>query len=105
MRNISRAALAILFLVIFQGCAHTNLRRALREVVPNGQSTTKNLAVYEPWFGKPDHISVGYSTQDPEVIRKQIDEARRLDISAFVVDWYGDRQPFENSSYALIQRI
>ncbi len=94
-----------MFLVIFQGCAHTNLRRALREVVPNGQSTTKNLAVYEPWFGKPDHISVGYSTQDPEVIRKQIDEARRLDISAFVVDWYGDRQPFENSSYALIQRI
>jgi hypothetical protein len=105
MTHISKAVLAVAFLFLFQGCTHTNLRWALRQDAPNGQSATKNLAVYEPWFGKPDHISVGYSAQDPEVIRKQMDEAKRLDISGFVVDWYGDRQPFENSSYALLQSI
>ena len=103
MSNISKVSLALTFLVLFQGCTHTNLRWALRQDLPNGPQVTKNLAVYEPWFGKPDHISVGYSSQDPQVIRKQIDEAKGLEISGFVVDWYGDRQPFENSSYALIQ--
>ena len=104
MTDISKAAFALALLMLVQGCTHTNLRRSLHQDLPNGQLATKNLAVYEPWFGKPDHISVGYSAQDPEVIRKQIDEAKHLDISGFVVDWYGDRQPFENSSYALIQR-
>ncbi len=105
MKNAFRAALAVVFLLLFQGCTHMNQPRALRPDMAPDDAVTKNLAVYEPWFGKPDHISVGYSTQDPEIIRKQIDEAKRLDISGFVVDWYGDRQPFENSSYALIQSI
>ncbi len=63
------------------------------------------LAIYEPWFGHPRHISVGYSSHDPAVIRKQIDEAKALGISGFVVDWYGDREPFIDRSYALIQTI
>jgi hypothetical protein len=63
------------------------------------------LAVYEPWFGHPQHIAVGYSTHDPAVIRKQIDEAQTLGISGFVVDWYGDREPFLDESYGLIQSI
>jgi hypothetical protein len=63
------------------------------------------LAVYEPWFGHPQHIDVGYSAHDPGVIRKQIDEAKTLGISGFVVDWYGDREPFLDQSYALIQSI
>jgi len=69
----------------------------------HAERTTKVLAVYEPWFGKRDHISVGYITQDPEVIRRQIVQAKNLGISGFVVDWYGDRSSFEDRSYALIQ--
>jgi hypothetical protein len=65
----------------------------------------KVLAVYEPWFGHPSHISVGYSSQDPLVIRKQIDAAKGMGISGFVVDWYGDREPFLDRAYALIQSI
>ena len=48
---------------------------------------------------------MGYSSQDPAVIRKQIDQAKALGISGFVVDWYGDREPFIDRSYALIQTI
>src|SRR4029077_3736410 len=62
-------------------------------------------AVYEPLFGHPRHISVGYSSQDPAVIRKQIDQAKALGISGFVVDWYGDREPFIDHAYALMQTI
>ena len=66
-------------------------------------SSPQVLAVYEAWFGHPRHISVGYSSQDPEHIREQIRRARAMGISGFVVDWYGDREPFIDKAYALMQ--
>ncbi len=61
--------------------------------------------MYEAWFGHPRHISVGYSTHDPAVIKSQIRHAQAMGIAAFVVDWYGDREPFIDRSYALMQKI
>jgi hypothetical protein len=61
------------------------------------------LALYEAWFGHPKHISVGYSSHDPAVIRRQIHDAKAMGITTFVVDWYGDREPFIDQSYALMQ--
>jgi hypothetical protein len=46
---------------------------------------------------------VGYSSHDPAEIQKQIDEAKSLGISGFVVDWYGYRDPFNERTYALVQ--
>ena len=66
-------------------------------------SSPELLAVYEAWFGHPRHISVGYSSHDPSVIRDQIRRAKAMGITAFVVDWYGDREPFIDRSYALMQ--
>ena len=63
------------------------------------------LALYEPWFGRSDHINVGYDSHDPKIIKKQIDEAKKFGISAFVIDWYGNREPFNNRTYALVQAI
>jgi hypothetical protein len=96
---------ALIFVVLLQGCTQPNLRQTLRDGVPVTDAAPQTLAVYEPWFGHPRHISVGYSSQDPAAIRKQIDLAKTLGISGFVVDWYGDREPFIDRSYALIQTI
>lgn len=63
------------------------------------------LAVYEGWFGMPAHISVGYSSHDPKQIEHQIARAKAMGISGFVVDWYGDRQPYIDQSYALVQKL
>jgi len=63
------------------------------------------LAVYEAWFGHPKHISVGYSSHDPDVIGEQIHRAQSMGISGFVVDWYGDREPFIDRSYSLMQEL
>lgn len=62
------------------------------------------IALYEAWFGHPRHISVGYSSHDPVTIDNQIRHAQAMGISAFVVDWYGDREPFIDQSYALMQQ-
>ena len=61
--------------------------------------------MYEAWFGHPKHISVGYSSQDPAEIKNQIVRAKGMGISAFVVDWYGDREPFIDRSYTVMQTI
>jgi len=61
------------------------------------------VALYEPWFGHPNHINVGYSSHDPAEVKSQIRKAKAMGISGFVVDWYGDRDPFNDQSYALVQ--
>jgi hypothetical protein len=63
------------------------------------------LAAYLPWFGRPEHINVGYSSQDRVVIGRQIDQARQLGIAAFVVNWYGAHHDFEDKAYALMQEV
>jgi hypothetical protein len=100
-----RAAFAVMLLVLLQGCTHTTMRWSLRESMAPSTAGPRMLAVYEPWFGHPRHISVGYSSQDPMELRKQMDGARALGISGFVVDWYGDREPFIDRSYSLLQSI
>jgi hypothetical protein len=108
-QNFFRAPVAVLFLLLFQGCTHVNSDLVLHQQLPAMQASMQNmtrmLAVYEPWFGHPRHISVGYSSNDPETLRRQIDQAKTLGISGFVVDWYGHREPFLDRSYALLQSI
>lgn len=86
-------------------CGHTNSRNITLRDIPATPGSPKTLADYQPWFGDPDHIDVGYSSQDPSVLRKQIENARNMGIYAFVVDWYGPRRPFLDRSTALLERI
>src|SRR5438105_5250994 len=97
---------AIVF-VLSSGCStnRTDVRRSLDQTVRGADSSPKVIADYQPWFGDKQHINVGYSTQDPNVLRKQIQEAKDMGIYAFAVDWYGERQPFLDRSYALLQQV
>jgi hypothetical protein len=65
--------------------------------------TPQVIALYEAWFGHPRHMNVGYSSQDPHEIDSQIQRAKAQGITAFVIDWYGDREPFIDKSYSVIQ--
>lgn len=103
----SRVSLAFLFLLSwFHGCGHSAAPfQASPASRPQRDGPPKVLAVYEAWFGHPQHISIGYSSHDPAEIRKQIRDAKAMGIGGFVVDWYGYRQPFIDQSYALLQTI
>jgi len=68
------------------------------------EGSPKVLAAYQPWFGRGNHINVGYSSQDPQVLAEQVQKAKNLGIAAFVVNWYGPRKPYEDQSYALLQK-
>jgi Glycosyl hydrolase family 99 len=102
------AIIALLAVVIFipaGGCSRANFRQTLDQNPHPPDIAPKVLADYQPWFGGPDHINVGYSTQDPGTLRKQIQQAKGMGIYAFAVDWYGPRQPFLDHSYALLQQM
>jgi len=78
---------------------------AAEATAPETHASPQILALYEPWFGDLKHIDVGYSSQDPAVLRGQIESARRAGISAFLVDWYGVRRgPFLDNSFRLLQK-
>ena len=103
---MSKALLAfsMICFVMTSGCTTSGVHGALRQ---NGQAPTlfpKLLAVYMPWFGDHTHMDVGYSSQDPAVLRKQIQQATHMGISAFVVDWYGESRPYSDHNFALLQQ-
>ena len=95
----------LLFLILAHGCLSSapNAPAPLKFRAVGGSPQV--IALYEAWFGHPRHISVGYSSQDPKVIERQISSAKRMGISAFVVDWYGDREPYIDHAYAEMQAI
>src|SRR5689334_20360257 len=98
--------IAILILIPqTSGCYRSSVHSSLNETVRTIDNAPKILADYQPWFGDPEHISVGYSTLDPAVLRKQVQQAKNMGIYAFAVDWYGNRHPFLDRSYALLQQI
>ena len=107
MRLYQHAFLAYVLMVaaIPGGCSHSSSRNVTLKDFPASPGNPKVLADYQPWFGDPDHIDVGYNSQDPNVLRKQIESARNMGVYAFVVDWYGPRRPFLDRSTALLQRI
>lgn len=84
---VTRCLLAVL-LTLCPGCNQTPPQPRPLRFTAQGKKPVA-LAVYEAWFGLPDHISVGYSSNDPDVMRRQIKEAKKMGISGFVVDWYG----------------
>jgi len=100
--NSARIAFFFLFLLP-HGCLGPGSSQAVRLKHRATGSAPETIALYEAWFGHPRHISAGYSSHDPAVIDRQIRQAKAMGISAFVVDWYGDREPFIDASYALMQ--
>jgi hypothetical protein len=95
---------ALLLITETSGCYRGSVRQSIHQATQGIRQPTRILADYQPWFGYPEHINVGYSTQDPAILHRQIQKAKQLGIYAFAVDWYGERRPFEDRSYALLQQ-
>src|SRR3954466_8024074 len=111
MKKVSRThllsflALALLALGIAGCAAHRDIHQTLRSNFQAPEGSPMLLAAYQPWFGKPSHINVGYSSQDRVVLQNQITKAKTLGIGGFVVNWYGPRKDFEDRSYSLLQQL
>jgi hypothetical protein len=107
MKLYQHALLAYILIVssLPAACTHANAKDITLKDISESPGNPKILADYQPWFGDPDHIDVGYSSLDPNVLRRQVESARNMGIYAFAVDWYGSRRPFLDRSTMLLERI
>ena len=96
-------ALAIVCFMAGTGCTTPGMHHPVDRNLQAPNSGPRLLAVYMPWFGDRQHLDVGYASYDPAVLRKQIQQARHIGVSAFVVDWYGEGAPFSDHNFALLQ--
>jgi hypothetical protein len=104
--SLLRNTVLVTALLALTACHRRDLHQTLRNnnfQAPQGTPTV--LAAYQPWFGRPEHINVGYSSHDRTVLAAQIEHAKSLGITGFVVNWYGPRKEFEDKSYALLQEL
>jgi hypothetical protein len=102
---LNRLGLTLLsFLLMGHGCSAPASDSPVHLKYRATGASPQLIALYEAWFGHPRHISVGYSSQNPEELDQQIKAAKKMGIGAFVVDWYGDREPFIDRSYAEMQK-
>jgi hypothetical protein len=95
--------LAVACFMVGVGCTTPGMRRITQQNPQAPNSWPKLLAVYMPWFGDHVHMDVGYVSYDSNILRKQIEQARHMGISGFVVDWYGESRPFSDHNFALLQ--
>jgi len=52
---------------------------------------TRVLAAMVAWFGSPKHASIGYRSDDPAQVERQLEAMQALGISGATVAWYGAR--------------
>ncbi|HEV2276960.1 MAG TPA: hypothetical protein VGS02_02220 [Acidobacteriaceae bacterium] len=100
LRRPSLLALCAAFSLVLlpAGCRSVHLKYTASGATP------ELLAIYEGWFGGPNHMKVSYSSHDPATVENQIRKAQAMGLTAFVMDWYGDREPWIDQSYALLQK-
>ncbi len=52
-------------------------------------SATKIYAQLMLWFGDPKHMNVGYSSNDPAQVHRQVEDMISRGIDGVFIDWYG----------------
>ncbi len=54
-----------------------------------GGSTTKIYATLMGWFGESGHMNVGYSSDDPAQVHRQVTDMMSRGIQGAILDWFG----------------
>jgi len=75
----------------------------LRELLYPG-ATTKLFAHFMPWFGNSNHMNVGYRSDDPAQVQKQVTDMLSRGIEGAIVNWYGPNFALENSTTFALMR-
>ena len=61
-------------------------------------STTKIYATLLGWFGDSGHMNVGYSSDDPAQVHRQVTDMMSRGIQGTVLDWFGQNQSTVNGA-------
>ncbi len=60
----------------------------IRSLLYSG-SNTKMYVTWLGWFGRPDHMSVGYNSGDPGQVHRQVEDMISRGVQGAIAAWYG----------------
>ncbi len=69
----------------------------IRELLYAG-ATTKIYVHVQPWFGKSNHINIGYNSTDSAQAARQVNDMISRGVDGLFVDWYGQGNSFINTA-------
>lgn len=61
-------------------------------------ASTKILAHMMLWFGQSNHMNIGYSSTDPNQVKRQIEDMISRGIDGVVIDWYGPNNSIDQAT-------
>jgi hypothetical protein len=61
-------------------------------------SNTPIYAHFMPWFGSTSHMNVGYNSNDPAQVHRQVSDMLSRGIQGAIVDWYGPNASIEDQT-------
>jgi hypothetical protein len=67
-------------------------------------STTQVFASWLPWFGGSNHMNVGYRSDDPAQVHKQVVDMISRGIQGVIIDWFGPNVPILSDASLLMQK-
>lgn len=67
----------------------TNISKVPFSTLLYGGNNTKIYVHFMPWFGGANHMNVGYSSNDPAQVHRQVDDMMSRGVRGAIVDWYG----------------
>jgi hypothetical protein len=66
-------------------------------------ATTKVYTHFMPWFGKTSHVQVGYQSNDPAQVSRQVNDMISRGIDGLVIDWYTARSTYNETVSKLVR--
>jgi PKD repeat protein len=76
----------------------TNISKVSMRTLLYPGSTTKLYVHYMPWFGKTNHMNVGYNSSDPVQVARQVEDMISRGVQGAIADWYGPESTLINNS-------
>lgn len=67
-------------------------------------SNTLVLAAWQPWFGGSNHMNVGYRSDDPAQVHRQVVDMISRGINGAVIDWFGPNVPILSNASLLMMK-
>jgi hypothetical protein len=61
-------------------------------------TTTKIYAHLLTWFGGTSHMNIGYSSNDPAQVKRQIEDMISRGINGVIIDWYGPNNAIDKGT-------
>jgi Glycosyl hydrolase family 71 len=67
-------------------------------------ATTKVFVQYLLWFGQPDHMNVGYTSDSATQVQNQINDMVSRGIDGVIIDWYGPNNAIDQAAQLVMQQ-